>query len=554
MTPQQIDRIAELLFSEPLSFIKELVLAHLTAGRHERDSASPKLRLMLDDIEKKMSESLSGRALVFWLYNYRRLKTPPTATKQGQPDWWSTALTQGHAELAILKYSNYDTLYDFSYQTDLDEKELELLFNLEGLSRQYRLIIAKMRALGKAGTIDVSKDGDLNILLSENDKLLLDSFDKRVLEMPAESTLVGTAFEKISYDAGQLNEAFDRMIFLAARNTIGNPLGTVFSDVVLSAESGEVPKFIPRSLDLRSFLDSHDYMTAPFEKKFGVRLDVTVSVLWAIGRIALGQTAMSNDLYFEPMLRLSTLGIFDFRGDIDSFVSMIGSQAQIFLGDNGVSEGDIRRVVDRFKFDQLKQDMVALWSGGPRAVIFETRDRLLIDLSALGDRIHTLFVGLSHDGNERGDGFEAQFESRLKKVFGKVFSGEKKTSTGVKFELDAALLIDDTLLIFECVSSARALDFELGKPDSIQWRIKLLEPKTSQVLEVAEIIKANPIGRNYDFSHAKQIIPIVVSPFVEWIWSFEQHLWINEETPRILSAEEAIQFALDTKNRVDFAE
>jgi hypothetical protein len=550
MTPSQINKLAELMFTQPFNVTRKLILNQLSPRKYKREIAWPKLEKVLDEIERQMSSLLRERPVVFWLRHYRALKTPPTL-KDGKNDWWSTALVQAHAELAILKYGNNDAFDEMSNCSDFTNADLETLYRLEGMARQYHRIISMMRSLGKVGLINVSVDGDTKLVFSKTESHLLSSFDKRVIKTPAESTMVGTKFEKIDIKSDGLERALNSLVFAAARNTIGKPWASMFSDIDLVGVDNEVPKFIPRSINLRSFLDSHEYFAIPFKQKFKVGLDVTVSVLWAVGRIALGQTATSNELYSGQMVQLSKLGFGVFLGDTGSFVQVIAKQAQKFLGSEvTITVGEIRRVVDMFKFDAASQDMIALWSGGPRPVLFFSKDYVLIDLSALGERIYTLFFKVKHDGNERGLGFEAQLRKQLETAFGPFVYGEKATNSGIAFELDAALVIDNTLLIFECVSPGRALDYELGKPKAILDRTKLLEKKVNQVLKVEEIIKANPVGKKYDFSAVQKIVSIVVSPFVEWIWSDDQRLWINNEVPRILSTEEAVKYAHRLKENV----
>jgi hypothetical protein len=72
----------------------------------------------------------------------------------------------------------------------------------------------------------------------------------------------------------------------------------------------------------------------------------------------------------------------------------------------------------------------------------------------------------------------------------------------------------------------------------------------TQVLELAEFLEAKPRGTNYDFGGVRRIIPLVVSPFVEWIWDRSARLWLPDGTPRILSADEALALTEQAVGRV----
>jgi hypothetical protein len=116
--------------------------------------------------------------------------------------------------------------------------------------------------------------------------------------------------------------------------------------------------------------------------------------------------------------------------------------------------------------------------------------------------------------------------------------------------VDAAIRISDTLYLFECVSIERPLDFEIGKISTINHRNEELDKKVEQALTLRNFVTANPAGHNYDFSWATEICVFVVSPFVEWIWSRSERLWHNDTVPRILSAEEALAYMREKRDRV----
>jgi hypothetical protein len=77
-----------------------------------------------------------------------------------------------------------------------------------------------------------------------------------------------------------------------------------------------------------------------------------------------------------------------------------------------------------------------------------------------------------------------------------------------------------------------------------------LDDKVKQVLELAEFLEANPRGTNYDFGGVRRIVPLVVSPFVEWLWDRSARLWLSDGTPRILSAGEALDLMEQARGRM----
>ena len=120
--------------------------------------------------------------------------------------------------------------------------------------------------------------------------------------------------------------------------------------------------------------------------------------------------------------------------------------------------------------------------------------------------------------------------------------GEIVANSGKMREIDASVRIGDQLVLFECRSIERPLDFELGSPKTLATRCEFLDEKIEQAITLREFILAHPTGRNYDFGWAKTVSTFVVSPFVEWVWERSDHLWHDKSVPRILQADEAISY------------
>ena len=117
----------------------------------------------------------------------------------------------------------------------------------------------------------------------------------------------------------------------------------------------------------------------------------------------------------------------------------------------------------------------------------------------------------------------------------------RNTDNGEVRELDAGVRIGNKLIVMECVSVERPLDYEIANPKTIEYRQQRLDEKVTQALSLAEFIRSNPTGRNYAFNDVEEVEAYVVSPFYEWIWDRSGRLWEGSR-PRIMAAQEA--FAL----------
>jgi hypothetical protein len=167
-------------------------------------------------------------------------------------------------------------------------------------------------------------------------------------------------------------------------------------------------------------------------------------------------------------------------------------------------------------------------------------DAVVVDLQGIVSILDNAFVRVPHDANPRGAAFEDAFRELVSSEHFELLPQRHLRAANFERETDAAIRVGTTLYLFECRAMERPLDFERGRPKTIAYRNRDLGEKVSQVLSLADFIGANIRGENYDFSWAKRIVPLVVSPFVEWIWSRDPRLWLRDEIPRILSAPEAI--------------
>ena len=104
------------------------------------------------------------------------------------------------------------------------------------------------------------------------------------------------------------------------------------------------------------------------------------------------------------------------------------------------------------------------------------------------------------------------------------------------------------MILFECRSIERPLDYEIGRLQTLARRQELLEQKVEQALTLREFVLKFPVGRNYDFGWATTVSTFVVSPFIEWIWDRSARLWHDATTPRVLQADEAITYLRELSN------
>ncbi|NQV83293.1 MAG: hypothetical protein HQ494_05680 [Rhodospirillales bacterium] len=423
------------------------------------------------------------------------------------------------------------------------------IYQVEGLAYQYWRTTALMRSLGKGCGIVLDAKGEWKYWGSKDLFELIKSIDERTDSSPFETSLVGVWFseEKSQHENSQ-------------KTLTNNAIGTIynldkieipdfFAEMGLEIEQGFTPNFIPVLFDLGNFLTAHQFMANAFEKRNGVSLEVFIGTIWALSNTTalLGPTP-EEEKEDKKALPTSLMNLIQ-RGYkvVDFNIEEMGERLlpaiKIFLPNSKFSSDDVACALDKLTFTPNMQNDVSLWSGGPRSVIIPYNSQAaILDFQGIPSLLFTLFCMIAHDSTKRGSVFEETFRLALKNRGYNVIHGELKQSKKLMRELDAGVRIGNKLILFECVSIERPLDYEIGRPVTFANRQARLEKKISQVLSLADFITKHSKGNNFDFSWAEEIVSLVVTPSIEWAWGKSDELWLSDGTPRMLSASEAISF------------
>ena len=150
----------------------------------------------------------------------------------------------------------------------------------------------------------------------------------------------------------------------------------------------------------------------------------------------------------------------------------------------------------------------------------------------LGRRLYDLFAGVSVP--------EQRFKGKaLEDIVGCESSvlptSPCKAHDGTKKQIDSAYDVGTHLVIVECKAVARSIAYDRGDPKAINFRQEnVVERLLTEVDEKARWLAQHPIGRNFDISKYSDILPIGISPFVEFMPSKRSRYWISEDYPRVL--------------------
>lgn len=548
----------------------------------------------LDAIESAMAKVLSRHSVFFWVHLYRRIGVQLAPFHGGRMDATTLGLVRQIAELAISKHGDMSRHDDAALSAQIHFKEVlgghyrrlwtkwiggraavakfralaetnqwvltrfEIrdyidIYTIEGYAYEYWRVTALMRAVGKGAGFVLREDDWPDNVATPEFRRLIRSYDRRIDHLPFSTALLGSWFYS-PIDAPTPKSA----LLIASYNVEQRPASEVLKGFgARPVVETFVSNFLVGDIDIIAFRKAHAFLAGAFMKAIGVELDTYLLCLWALSNIVLlparvlSAAAKTAADFLDPKgpMFTSFLNVLQraysvFNADQPGLVEEVLARASAFEGDLSIPTRDqAAACIEQLVLAANKRNQIGLWSGGRRFPVIPFGHALVIDLQGIPSLLNSLFYRIQYEQTVRGSVFEEAFRAALEtEHFEQPHSGEVVAFLGDKREIDASVKIGEQLVIFECRSIERPLDYELGQPRTLETRSKLLDEKVDQVLSLREFLIGNPVGRNYDFRWAKNILAFVVSPFVEWIWEESERYWYDERTPRILQADEAIAF------------
>jgi len=547
----------------------------------------------LDVIENSMKDRLKAHSVMFWMHLYRRIGVKLSDEHEGLTDSTTLGLVRQIAELALIKYGNLDETSDlksskivkfgeifggyykkvylnvssdktkamFLYLALRKTEQLVItsfipadfiaVYAVEGLAYEYWRVTALMRSIGKGAKISSFSEDWIKFQHDPALSQLIRYYDQNVCHRFG-VTLAGTWCR--SSDLDHADHLPSILVPFYNVQGLGLEDGVSLPQFPLPPKADFTPNFLLGNLDLGRFQKINGFLAGPFFKVYGFSLDTFFLCCWALAnstlmpaRVATAQADFEEAPIgdFSPagmqILNLSQRGysLFVFEGRMDEEVL---NRAEAFGLGKFLKQKEIPQCLSYLTVDKIKQKSISLWSNGPKYLVIPFGAHFtLVDVVSTPNILENLFVGVRHSGTNRGYVFEEEFRDALRDMkvdltrFGTV-----ESFLNTNREIDAAVRVGTKLILFECLSKEKPLDFEISRPITMRRRKVALYCKFKQALSLREFIVRNPVGKNYDFSWATQIEFFVVSPFTEWVWSRSPRFWYDEATPRIMSADSAL--------------
>ena len=210
---------------------------------------------------------------------------------------------------------------------------------------------------------------------------------------------------------------------------------------------------------------------------------------------------------------------------------------------------EVSKIFKDLSVDSNEKINMSLTTLGPRKLFIPTFENgFIVDYASINFILQSHMHFIKENEDKKGHLFEDAIIQRLEKnnlqlwECKKILKHKDKTSK----EIDISFCYKNVLYIGELKSNKMSMAFFEGDDNALEFRKKKLTKALNEVEEKAKWLLNHKEGKNYKIPETVNvIIPIIVSPFAEYIWSLEEELWINKTTPRICIASDLYKLATD---------
>jgi hypothetical protein len=541
------------------------------AQTYAPEAGMPIVQQYLTQVEDEMRKLVASASLPCWLHVIRRLAPVPIGE---DPRPGTVLYTRASLEAAVQKWAPFAPCDRIAKSSDVppksilrgelvserDEEMLKVLatepqlvltdFGPEGLvavadaeklGYECWRSMAELRALGKGVSLVVTGREREPIRENRTNELdyLIRNYDQRVEQTPFNATATATVF---GGHGGALKKRTILLPQYNARHVTFKRLAGLFEGILkmpLHAISAGFagPNFVWSTFDLGAYYDAHRPLSEPFRATHGISLESVLAVIAAISMGTVGSWSTEPGYFWQAWQRAyeGPLQLAQFEERLEAILPTILRQ----LGSPfSPAEISIRDGVEFLTLREEKRAAIDVGFPGPHYVFLPFGpDRFFVDYAHIGMRLYYLFHNVKlADQNFKGDALEA-FTRRLPSPLP---PGQLRGKDGTSRQIDAAFGVGDVLVIAECRAVARSIAVERGDPKAMEKRRSVVEKALQDIDEKARWLATRPVGRNYDVSAYRTILPVGVTPFREYVPSRDARYWISLSLPRVLSPDELL--------------
>lgn len=529
-------------------------------GNYSPDEGRDLVLAYANALERQLADELRSHSLAYWLHVYRRTAPEPAGRSRSGT---TVYLVRRTLESAFQKYAALTPQGDIGWSNEVGTEEifpslpekyqmLDFLervksgppqqvligFGLNNLVQLYRCeklayelwrCGSTLRLMGKGAGLVVNhfhRECFYDNRSNELDRLVV-SYDSR--ESPAVASATGTVFTHTNSDTSR--------IFVARYNLTRSPAtryNEIFAHHAVKFSSDFFFNFDWVPFDLGGFLESHAIFSKPFKKKHGFGYEDVLLVAGCISFAVAGNWIESLSHMYSAFQRgcVSSTPWSVIRSKIFEFLPSIAEELHLPVP----SDDEIDRAIGYLTLTEEKRAQISLLTGGPNYLFLPTGDdRAIIDFAWLADNLHYLFFGLPL-GKAHAKG--VLLEKLVTSAGSSLPNAECRGLDHQARQVDGAFGRGRVLVIAECKSTARSIAVDRGDRAALEFRRQKFEKALCEVDDKARWLAGHPFGANYDVRSYGMILPVVVTPFPEFIPSLELRYWINSAIPRVLTPHE----------------
>jgi hypothetical protein len=532
-------------------------------------------------LEDRIAAIVSKHSIYYWIHLYRRLAPENTFRHESLV---SVSLYRETMETAFVKYGRLEIGNDLVMGTNLDPQEvmsgevrriqeelgiksmgvytgifikefsmnhfLELL-SLERLVSEYCQVVACLRRAYKGGNLIVENVEAYHVLNDDVTESLIQSVDRRNEKFGTTATTRGIPIGQPHYDYAKMGAICMLPIYNVERETLEDyPQDRIWNIKWLElpeSESKMAPNFVFLPIDMYVYYLRHRFLSTVFAKEYGFSLECFVQCVMALFYLTIYKSVETHGLVGSELMQRAYMAYTSLEKIVHDIHSAIKGMTKFFhnipqIGAYHATIDDIFAFLKRFMLNPAQRENVDLGTRSPRPLIIETwPGNYLVDYSAL---LSILFSALSFERAEwggKGPIFEDYMIEKLTSKGFKLWERQKtlKAHDGTQKEIDISFLLGTAIFVCECRSISMSRAYERGEKDALKFRRAKFESALNDCDKLAGWLSRHRLGTNFEVPQdIDVIIPIAVSPFVEYIWSADETLWLTREIPRVCTPNE----------------
>lgn len=428
--------------------------------------------------------------------------------------------------------------------TKFNQINLLEYYELEKLAYEVWKCGATLRSIGKGGTIYVDHSDDDYFIEIRSDDLafLIDNYDQR-------------NFSKITSRKGVVLEDQEDVTvgkLLVPVYNVGlqkvDIFNNFFAKLGININFGEnyISNFIPWLYPIRGFYKNNKPLGDNFYKQYKIEVVSILTVLTSIIYRLFHKLIIEKEVsIIKPLFMRGYQGPF-LETEILEEIEYYKELAYLNLN---LDEEEIIKVniQDGYSFLKLQNTKIIdlLFTAPVKLFIPVSSDRIIIDFSKVNSILDDLMFGIKiSDENFKGDLFELITGNRKSALPTSQCYAENGTSK----QIDFAFGLGETLLICEYKLKENSIGYYKGQYEAIKTRERDVVIKSiTEIDEKANWLCENPTGKNYDISAFKNILPVGISAFKEFIHTRTKTYWITDNIPRVITIEELESLIQDHK-------